>query len=74
MAEGDARRSFGMTDWSAVARLAADAQVPGDAARTRAAESAQADFAPFQRRIHSLLEAGCTIPGQNRDGHHSLSQ
>jgi hypothetical protein len=32
-------------------RLVADEQVPGDAAHGPAAESAQADFAPFQRRI-----------------------
>jgi len=33
-----------------------------DAAHRRAAESAQADFAPFQRRIHSLPRADGTVP------------
>jgi hypothetical protein len=38
----------------------ADAQVRGDAACSLAAESAQADFVPFQRRIHSLPRADGT--------------
>jgi hypothetical protein len=34
----------------------------GDAAHGRAAESAQADFANFQRRIYSLSRADGTLP------------
>jgi hypothetical protein len=33
-----------------------------------AAESAQADFAFSQRRIHSLTRADGTLPDQNLDG------
>jgi hypothetical protein len=40
-----------------------------DAAYGRAAESAQADFATFQRRIHSLPRADCTLPDRNRNEH-----
>jgi hypothetical protein len=43
---------------------AADAQAPGDAARTLAAESAQADFANFQRRIHSRRVGTARNPPQ----------
>jgi hypothetical protein len=32
------------------------------------------DFAIFQRRIHSLLQADGTLPAQIRNGHHSLPQ
>jgi len=45
-----------------------------DAVHGRAAESAQADFAILQRRIHSLPRAGGTLPDQFRNGHHSLPQ
>ena len=38
-----------------------------DAAHRRAAESAQADFANFQRRIHSLQRADGTFACQDRD-------
>jgi hypothetical protein len=41
-----------------------------DAAHGFAAESAQADFANFQRRIHSLQRADGTLPDQNRKEHH----
>src|SRR5687768_3507608 len=41
-----------------------------NAACRRAAESAQADFANFQRRIHSLQRADGTLPDQIRNKHH----
>jgi hypothetical protein len=41
-----------------------------DAAHRRAAESAQADFAFSQRRIHSLQRADGTVPNQTLKGHH----
>jgi hypothetical protein len=40
-----------------------------DAASFLAAESAQADFAMFQRRIRSLQQAGGTVPDQIRTSH-----
>jgi hypothetical protein len=44
--------------------------VVSDAAHCLAAESAQADFAVFQRRIHSLQRADGTVPNQIRNWHH----
>jgi hypothetical protein len=38
-----------------------------DALHGRAAESAKADFALFQRRIHSLVVAGAALPDPMRD-------
>jgi hypothetical protein len=48
-------------------------RVASDAAQGRA-ESAQADFANFQRRIHSLPQADGTWSDQIRNRHHSLAQ
>jgi hypothetical protein len=45
-----------------------------DARCSRAAESAQADFVYFQRRIHSLLGRTARLPTQIRKEHNSPQQ
>jgi hypothetical protein len=37
-------------------------------------QSAKADFANFQRRIHSLQARGWQLPDQIRNGHYPLTQ